>query len=280
MSGCGLIIDAGQWLLPGPRDIHDVVCDRDVLNVGVAAGPYPPFVFPVVETPSGSRVTGFDIQLVQAVLQELQEWCGKVIRPRVRLVPFRELFGQLHEGHLDFFLSGTPAIVVGPGLAGFGYSLPYLRKGGLSVIARDDETAEALRRRVEAQGPAAHPLDRLNAAVSGLTIAVQGGSSGAAFAKANLRTKDFIVCNSLQATFDAARYVGRQPDLIIGSHPVLDFSVKRLRPAWRTVTLENGRPLMVTHEEYSIVVAADHLHVRWFLNNLLFHLEEEGRLDQ
>ena len=61
---------------------------------------------------------------------------------------------------------------------------------------------------------------------------------------------------------------------------MLDFTVKRLRPEWRPVSLENVRPLMVTHEEYSIVVAADHLHVRWFLNNLLFHLEEEGRLDQ
>ena len=175
--------------------------------MGVSAGPYPPFVFPVVEAQGGPRVTGFEIQLVQAVVQELYDRCGKAIIPRVRLVPFRELFGQLHEGHLDFFLSGIPANVVGPGRAGFGYSLPYLRKGGLSVIARDDEIAEALRKRVESPHPA-DPLDRLNAAVSGLTIAAQGGSSAAAFAKASLRTKDFIVCNSLHATFDAARYVG------------------------------------------------------------------------
>ena len=47
---------------------------------------------------------------------------------------------------------------------------------------------------------------------------------------------------------------------------------------WTVVTLDGRQPLLLTHENFSIVVREDRLHLLWFLNNLLFQLEESGEL--
>ncbi|HJU05784.1 MAG TPA: transporter substrate-binding domain-containing protein [Nitrospiraceae bacterium] len=279
VSGCGLVIDAIEWMVPAPKGIQDAVCERDLLQVGISAGPYPPFVFPVVDTDHGPRVSGLDVELAHEIVRELRRRCGKSIRPVVRLVPSRDLFGLVQEGKIEFFISAVPAGVPTEGSGGFAYSLPYLYRGGLSVIAHDQDVIDRIHRQLRAQPESVNdPLVRLQA-LSGLTVAVQEGSSGAAYANVSFGRNEFIICNSLHAAFDAERFVGRRADLIIGSQPVLNFIVTRLRHDWHPVMLENGKPLQLTHENYSIVLGSDRLPLRWFINNLLFRLEETGELD-
>ena len=280
MPGCGLIIDAIEWIVPNPKGIQDVVCEPDLLQVGISAGPYPPFVFPVVETEQGLRVSGLDVELVREIARELHRRCGKSIRPVVRLVPSRDLFGLVQEGKVEFFISAVPAGVPTEGSGGFAYSLPYLYRGGLGVIARTQDVADRIHRELRAHSESVNdPLVRLQA-LSGLTVAVQEGSSGAAYANVSFGQNEFIICNSLHAAFDSEKFVGRQADLIIGSQPVLNFIVTRLRRDWRLVMLEKNKVLQLTHENYSIVLGSDRLPLRWFINNLLFRLEESGELDR
>ena len=114
LEACGYLIDGIEWFLP-KESSRDAVCSREHLEIALSAGPYPPFVFPVMETAQGPRVTGFDIDLIRAVERELQAHCGKAIRPAVRLVPFLELFALIQERKIDLFMSATPANVAGTG---------------------------------------------------------------------------------------------------------------------------------------------------------------------
>jgi polar amino acid transport system substrate-binding protein len=277
LQGCGYLIDGIEWLLP-KESSHDAVCSRENLSIALSAGPYPPFVFPVMETPQGPRVTGFDIDLIRAVERELQEHCGKAIRPAVRLVPFLDLFALMQERKVDLFISATPANVAGAGRGGLAYTLPYFSTGGLTVVARTPEIADVIRQRLTAKGVRLHAsLTRLEA-MSGFRMAVVDGSSGAAYAAANATTDRFVVCNTLNAAFHAETSVGEPADLIIGSSPVLISMARRHLHEWTVVTLDGNQPLLLTHENFSMVVREDRLHLLWFLNNLLFRLEESGEL--
>ena len=53
---------------------------------------------------------------------------------------------------------------------------------------------------------------------------------------------------------------------------------KRVWQDWRLLTYLDGTPLMLTREVHSIVTGDDYRQLQWFLNNLLFRLEESGRL--
>ena len=279
LPACGYLVDGIEWLLP-KESSHDAVCSRENLAIALSAGPYPPFVFPVFETARGPRVTGFDIDLVRAVERELQDHCGRSIPPAVRLVPFLELFALMQERKIDLFISATPANVAGAGRGGLAYTLPYYSTGGLTVVARTPEIADVIRRRLTATGVRAHAsLTRLEA-MSGFRMAVVDGSSGAAYAAANATTDRFVVCNTLTAAFHAESSVGEPADLIIGSSPVLTSMARRHLHEWTVVTLDGDQPLLLTHENFSIVVREDRLHLLWFLNNLLFKLEESGELER
>lgn len=272
-SSCGLILDGVERLLP-KENARTAICGRDTLEVGVAAGPYPPFIFPIMDTRSGPRVAGLDIELVREIGEALERQCGASVRPTLRLVPFQDLFSLVHEGKIDLFISATPADVVGSGRGGFAYSLPYLSGSGLTVIARNQGVANEVQHRLQS---GAQPLTRLSA-LEGFRVGVVDGSSGSAYAEANFTNEQFIVCNSLTAAFHAQRVGEDPPDLILGSHPVLQFMVRHKRPDWVLVTVEQDKPLLFTHENFSIVVGDDRLYLLWFLNNLLFDLENSGAL--
>jgi len=279
LEGCGYLIDGIEWLLP-KESSHDAVCSRESLEIALSAGPYPPFVFPVMNAAGGPRVTGFDIDLIRAIERELQQHCAKPIRPVVRLVPFLELFALMQERKVDLFISATPANVAGAGRGGLAYTLPYFSTGGLTVVARTPKIADVIRQRLSSKGVLVHAsLARLEA-MSGFRIAVVDGSSGAAYAAANSTTDRFVVCNTLTAAFHAETSVGQPADLIIGSSPVLTAMARRHLHDWALVTLDGNQPLLLTHENFSIVVREDRLHLLWFLNNLLFKLEESGELRQ
>jgi ABC-type amino acid transport substrate-binding protein len=233
-----------------------------------------------MQTGEGPRVTGFDIDLIRAVERELNQRCGKAIHPAVKLVPFLELFALLQERKVDLFISATPSDVAGAGRGGVAYSLPYFSGGGLAVIARTANIAEEIRQRLLKQRAKIHAaLTRLEA-LSGYRIAVVDGSSGAAYAQANATTDEFIVCNTLAAALHAEESLDKPADLILGSAPVLTWISQHLPAEWTVVRLEGDEPLLLTHENFSIVVREDRLYLLWFLNNLLFELEDAGDLQR
>lgn len=274
--GCGLVIDATQQVWPYTADQADSICQRGRLQVGIAFEPFRPFVFPAIFTDEGLRVTGMDVELVKEITAALSKRCGdRPITPVLHLVRFRDLFVELNEGKLDLFVSAVAADVPAPTRAGLAYSTPYFYDAGLTVIVRRPEVAELVRARLRSQGDRPPSVVEINAALEGLTVAVQGGRTAQYFAEANLSTAKLVLCDSLPAAFESEDPV---IDVVLGGRPVLEFTVNRVRKDWQRLTLGSGKPLMLTREHYAVVMAEESYWLRWMVNDLLFQLNESGRL--
>ena len=271
LAGCGLIVDAIGLVHPFAKTELDGICARQHLRVGMSVEPFQPFVFPAIYTDEGVRVTGLAVELVREISAAFSEYCrGKEpIVPIIHLVRFRNLFIDLTEGKLDFFVSSISANVPAPGRVGLAYSAPYFEAGGIGGIAARSELAEQVRAQVGRRST--HAAE----AFSGLTVAVQEGTSAEYYAEAHLPNSRLILCDSLPAAFET-----KDPpiDLILGKAPVLEYTVRRSRKDWHLLRLENGRPLILTREYYAIVTDEESYRLRRFLNDLLFRLEESGRL--
>ena len=120
-------------------------------------------------------------------------------------------------------------------------------------------------------------LTSLQAALAGLTVAVQSGTSADLFASTHLQTARLVLCDSLPAAFES-----EDPaiDVIMGKEPVLKFMVERVRKNWQLLVLDGGKPLLLTREHYAVVMAEESYRLREFMNDLLFQLEESGRLGE
>jgi ABC-type amino acid transport substrate-binding protein len=282
LSSCGWLIDRLTWLQPGASDLHrDPVCTAGMLSVGLAAGPFPPFVFPVVPVDGQSRVTGLDVELLERMVKGLETYCRHPIHVNVRLIPFPKLFRELQEGMIDIFLSGTPADIPAPGTSGFGYSLPYLREGGIGLVVREPAVYETMTNRIALVSK--RPLGEVitDQILAGLHVAVQEGTSAEMFMKANLPRSSLLVCRSLDAAFAAAMRGDRQIDVVLGSSVVLKHvSMDQPKERRWSIVQDRQRPYQLTHEQYSVVMADSRYQLRWFVNNLLFYLEEQGELDK
>lgn len=277
LQGCGLIWDVAQFIRPVTGDDLDSFCGRGRLHVGMAVEPLRPFVFPAVWTDEGRRVTGLDTELVREIATSLSKQCrGQPVAPVIRLVRFRDLFVELNEGKLDLFVSAVSANIPSPTRAGLAYSVPYFYDGGVSGIAKRAEIAQRVR---ETLSPALqNKEDRLpavQAALAGLIVAVQEGTSAHVYAMTHLKTAKLVLCDSLPAAFES-----EDPaiDVILGKEPVLKFMVERVRRDWQPLALERGKPLLLTREHYSVVTAEENYRLRGLVNDLLFQLEESGRL--
>lgn len=55
---------------------------------------------------------------------------------------------------------------------------------------------------------------------------------------------------------------------------------KRFWHEWQPLTRIDGTPVILTRDDLSIVTSEEHRRLQWFLNNLLFRLEESGRLKE
>lgn len=271
VAGCGLIVDAIELIHPFAKTELDAICARQQIRVGMSVEPFQPFVFPAIYTDEGVRVTGLDVELVREISAAFSQYCGgnAPIEPSLHLVRFRNLFIGLTEGNLDFFVSSISANVPSPGRVGLAYSHPYFDAGGTGAIFAQRETAERIRANIGRQVPA--PADTF----SGLTVAVQEGTSAQVFAESGLTGVRLVLCDSLPAALET-----KDPpiDLILGKAPVLEYTVRRSRKDWHLLRLENGRPLVLTREQYAIVTDEESYRLRRFLNDLLFRLEESGRL--
>lgn len=276
LQGCGLLYDAVQAVAPVAKDELDAVCRAGKIRVGMAVEPFRPFVFPAIWTDEGARVTGLDVELVKELASALSRHCGHPVAPVIELVRFRDLFLFLNEAKLDLFVSAVPADIPSPTLAGFAYSIPYFYNGGVAGIVRDAAVHERVRTNLRDQATTPESLLGNERALAGLTVAVQESTNAHFYAAANLKASRLVLCDSLPAAFESVAESGI--DVILGAEPVLDFMVKRVRRDWHLITLNGGTPYFLTRVHYSVVMAEESYRLRWFVNNLLFRLDEAGRL--
>lgn len=280
-QGCGLIYDAVQHVAPIATDELNSICRRQTVRIGMAAEPFRPFVFPAIWTDEGARITGLDVEVVKYITAALAQHCGSPIAPVLRVFRFRDLFTLLNEGQLDLFVSAVAANTPSPSRAGFAYSIPYFYNGGISGITARADMVERLRTNIRAQTERSAPdgVDANEQAFAGLTIAVQELTAAHLYAEANLQSSHLVVCDSLPAAFEHAD-AATDPaiDVILGAEPVLEFMVTRVRKDWRLLTLDTGKPLVLTRGQYAVVMAEESYRLRWFVNNVLFKLDESGKL--
>jgi len=279
LQGCGLVFDAVELVLPLARDKMSAICSRGQLRVGISVEPDRPFIFPAVYTDEGVRVTGLEVELIREVGDALTAYCGgqKPIVPLLRLTRFRDLFIEMNEGHLDLFVSSVGGNVPGARAVGLWYSIPYFHNGGLGVMVQKPEVAERVRAQFQHQAGNFDTLAAIQAGLSDLTVAAQKGRISHLYAEANLKNIRLLICDSLPAAVET-----KDPriDVILSKHSILDYVTKHVWPDWRLLTRNDGTPLILTQEYFSIVTAEEHRRLQWFLNNLLYRLEESGRLEQ
>lgn len=281
LQGCGLLIDATKLLKPLVPDLSDeldVICRHGRLQVGIAVEAFPPFVFPVVWTDQGPMVTGLDIELVREITGALSRHCGgSPVTAVPHMVHYRDLFRLLAEGHLDLFVSSVSYNVPHLSASGLGYSTPYYYDAGISGIARRPEVVEQVRAALRQAAESGDLVAARKGALTGLIVAVQEGRSPHLYAEANLQGIRLLLCDTLAAALQS-----RDPvvDVILGKQPVLDFIVRRERSwkKWQPLVLENGRPFLLNRELFTVVMAEDNYRIQWLVNDLLFQLEESGRL--
>jgi polar amino acid transport system substrate-binding protein len=135
--------------------------------------------------------------------------------------------------------------------------------------------AERVLKRFQKQNGTVDTLTAVQEGFAGLTVAVQKGRSSHLYAEANLKHIRMVICDSLPASIETKDL---NIDVILTNHSILEYVTKRVWQDWRLLTHIDGTPLILTREDLSIVTSDDHRRLQWFLNNLLFRLEESGRL--
>jgi polar amino acid transport system substrate-binding protein len=279
LQGCGLAYDAVTMVHPVNRDELSAICARGRLRVGISVEPFRPFVFPAVYTDAGIRVTGLDIELIREVADALTAHCGgpAPIVPTLHVTRFPDLFIKMNEGQLDLFVSSVSGTVPGTRPAGLWFSAPYLRDDGIAAIIRKPDVVERIWAQFRKQSGKWDTLAAIQGGLAGLTVAVQKGRSAHLYAQANLKQIRLVVCDSLPAAIET-----KDPaiDVILSKHAIIEYVTKRVWHEWQPLTRIDGTPLILTRDDLSIVTSEEHRHLQWFLNNLLFRMEESGRLKQ
>jgi hypothetical protein len=95
------------------------------------------------------------------------------------------------------------------------------------------------------------------------------------YAKENLKGIRLLACDTLFAAFESQ---DPPADVILGKQPILNFIIKREHQDWRPLVLENGQPFLLTREFFTVVMAEQSFRLQWLINDLLFQLEQSGRL--
>jgi polar amino acid transport system substrate-binding protein len=281
LSGCGLVYDAVQRVVPSSTDELDDICRHQRVRIGMAVEPFRPFVFPAIWTDEGVRITGLDVEIVKHVIAALSRHCEAPVTPTLHLVRFRDLFTLLSEGHIDLFISAVTANTPAFARAGFAYSTPYFYEAGISGITVRKEIVERVKASFQAQAtkPPHDGLDANQQSLAGLTIAVQKWTAAHWYAEANLKANRLILCDSLPAAFEAFEASSDPPiDVILGDEPILKYMATYVHTKWLLLTTHTERPFFLTRAHYSIVMAEDSYQLRWFIDNLLFKLEESNAL--
>lgn len=279
LHGCGLVYDAVELIHPLTSDELTTICARGRVRVGISVEPFRPFIFPAMYTDEGIRVTGLDVELIREVADALTTHCGgpTPIVPTLHVTRFPDLFMKMTEGQLDLFVSSVSGTVPGTKPSGLWFSSPYLRDDGLAAIIKNPEIAERIQAQFQKHQGKWDTLTAVQKAFAGLTIAVQKGRSAHLYAKENLKQIHLVVCDSLPAAIETK---DQNIDVVLSKHLIVEYVTKRVWQEWHPLTQPDGSPLLLTHDDLSIVTSDAHRRLQWLLNNLLFRLEESGRLAQ
>lgn len=277
LQACGLVFDAVQMIRPQATNELQSICSHRQIRVGMSIEPFRPFVFPAIYTDEGVRVTGLDVALVQEIAFELTNRCGggQPVVPKLELVRFRDLFVELQEGKLDFFISAKTMNVISSTEAGLAYSIPYYYDGGIIGIARED-VASRLREALRGK-KAGRDIDAFKSALHDTHVGVQVSRSPHRYAEVNLPDIRLILCDSLPAAFES-----QDPpiEVILGKRPILEQMIKWGMKDWQVLADDAGTPWLLTREHYGIVLGENAYALRWLINDLLFRMEQDGRLAQ
>lgn len=277
LQGCGLLYDAVELVHPLTRDELSLICTRGRLHVGISVEPFRPFVFPAIYTDEGVRVTGLDVELIREIAHALTLACGehKSIVPTLHLIRFPDLFIEMNEGHLDLFVSSTGSTVPGAKPTGLWFSAPYFPDDGLTMITNKPGVVETVQAELHKQTAHHDTLRAIQTALRGLTVAVQKGRPSELYAQANLPESRVVICDSLPAAIET-----KDPsiEVILSNHSILEYVTKRVWHEWRLVTWNDGSPILLTRDSLSIVTSEEGRKLQWFLNNLIYQLEESGKL--
>lgn len=275
LCGCGLLIDAVQWIQPIAQDDVQTICLRNRVQVGISVEPVRPFVFPAIFTDEGVRITGLDVELIRELVSALTKECGGTpIEPVLHLVRFRDLFVLLNEGKLDFFVSSITANAPFPEHSGLAYSNPYVTDGGLGALTHQLEVHRRVAQLL-GSGHGTTDLVRVRNAFAGLAVAVQDDTTAELYARAHLKDSRLFLCDSLPAAFE---WQDPPIDVIIGKLPVLRFVSATGRKDWQLLTTQDGRPARLAQEHYAVALAEESSRLHALINHTLFQLEETGRL--
>ena len=154
------------------------------------------------------------------------------------------------KGNLDILSHLSVGMFPGQGPAGLWYSIPYFHNGGIGAIIQKPEVAERGRAQFQKQDGNSDTLAAIQAGLSGLTVAAQKGRTSHLYAEANLKNVRLLICDSLPAAVET-----NDPsiDVILSKHSILDYVTKHVWPDWHLLTRNDGTPLILTQESFSIV---------------------------
>lgn len=235
VGACGI----GQRV-PSPPAIETPPASHEPLKVATAP-PFPPFQFKGKQ----GELEGFDIDLIQALGQQLDRPIELVV------MPFGELVPALEAGKVDAAISAIPITKARSQLVDF--SRPYLEAGlVIAVQASEREIAAA-------------------ANLQGKTLAVQLDTAGAAEAIKILGSK-LVTFDSPTAALHAL--LAGKVDAVIHSQPMLLAAIA-------TEDLSGLRLLdpPLTEQPYGIALPLDSPHTE-AINQALEALEAQGTYDR
>jgi ABC-type amino acid transport substrate-binding protein len=262
---------------PLTRSELSSICARGRVRIGISIEPFRPFVSPAAYTDEGIRVTGLDVELIREIAGALTAHCGGAtpILPTLHLTRFPDLFIKMNEGQLDLFVSSVSGTIPRAESSGLWFSPPYSHGDGIGAIIQKPEVAERVWQQFRKLNGKLDTLAAVQKGFAGLTVAVQKGRSSHLYAETNLTGIRMVICDSLPASIESK---DQNIDVILTDHSILEYVTKRVWQDWRPLTHIDGTPLFLTHEDLSIVTSDDHRQLQWFLNNLLFRLQESGQL--
>ena len=269
-----------NWVHPLARHELSAICSKGQVRVGISVEPFRPFVFPAVYTDEGVRVTGLDVELIREVADALTTYCGgqNPIVPTLHLTRFHDLFIEMIEGTARSCLSQlTVGISLAQDLQACGIQFRIFITMASEPLSKSQKWLREYGRSFEKQAGNPDTLAAIQAGLSGLTVAAQKGTTSSLYAEANLLNVRLLICDSLPASVET-----KDPhiDVILSKHSILDYVTNHVWPDWHLLTRNDGAPLLLTQENFSVVTVEENRRLQWFLNNLLYRLDETGRLEQ
>lgn len=207
------------------------------------------FQFPPFEYMDGSNKTGFSVELVEALAQEMgleANWLDPIKFDT--LVPLVKQGGKIDAAVASITINEERKQEVD-------FSDPYLDSNQGLAVMKDSNFASQ---------------EDLNKA--GVKVAVQSGSTGEAWATENLPNAEILVLDDNTAGFAALQ--SGKADAVALDLPVMQWMVKESDPDAKVIAE------IPTGEQYGIAVSKENPELTKKLNEALKTLKDNGKYDE